>query len=222
MARREAHPCFGDEVRASTKISACSARYPLMFEGRGKEWKTGLPRASIKEQGRRSVGYRASTVGWVEAKPKPIIRLAIWQCRRWVSLSLNPSYDGERRLHPRSEYPKGEPDKGCYGNEKPPRPQSPWTFARRRRRPGRLRQDRADGRALQEVARSLRDRRHHQRHLHQVGRRISGALRRAARRAHRRRRDRRLPAYGDPRGCLDQSRRRRRDARRSFPISIWC
>ena len=85
--------------------------------------------------------------------------------------------------------------------------------ARRRRRSGRLRQDRADGRAVQAAARSLRDRGDHQRHLHQVGRRISGALRRARARAHRRRRDRRLPAHRDPRGCLDQSRRGVGDAK---------
>ncbi len=59
----------------------------------------------------------------------------------------------------------------------------------------------------------LRDRGDHQRHLHQVGRRISGALRRARARAHRRRRDRRLPAHRDPRGCVDQSRRRVGDAK---------
>ena len=99
---------------------------------------------------------------------------------------------------------------------------SPTAPARRHRRPGRLRQDRADGCAVQDAARPLRDRRHHQRHLHQVGRRISGALRRARARAHRRRRDRRLSAHRDPRGCLDQSRRGRRHARASFPISIWC
>ena len=45
--------------------------------------------------------------------------------------------------------------------------------ARRHRRPGRLGQDRADGRAVQAHARPLRDRRHHQRHLHQGGRRVS-------------------------------------------------
>ena len=94
--------------------------------------------------------------------------------------------------------------------------------ARRRRRPGRLRQDRADGRLVQGAARALRDRRDHQRHLHQVGRRISGALRRARARAHRRRRDRRLSAHRDPRGRLDQSRGGRRHAARSFRRSIWC
>ena len=95
-------------------------------------------------------------------------------------------------------------------------------LARRRRRPGRLRQDRADGRALQAVARPLRDRRHHQRHLHEMGRRISRALRRARARTHRGRRDRRLPAYGHPRGCLDQSRRDGRDAQPNSPTSISC
>ena len=81
---------------------------------------------------------------------------------------------------------------------------------RRRRRPGRLRQDGADGRALQGAPRPLRHRRHHQRHLHQGGRRVPDPLRRAAAGAHPRRRDRRLPAYGDPRGRLDQPRRHRR------------
>ena len=92
--------------------------------------------------------------------------------------------------------------------------------ARRRRRPGRLRQDRADGRPVQAHARALRDRRHHQRHLHQMGRRLSGALRRARARAHRRRRDRRLPAHRHSRGRLDQSRRGGRHARASFRSSI--
>ena len=41
----------------------------------------------------------------------------------------------------------------------------------------------------------------------------SGAL---AARAHSRRRNRRLSAYRDPRGCLDQPRRRRRDDQNSF------
>ena len=65
---------------------------------------------------------------------------------------------------------------------------------------------------MQTPARRLRNRRHHQRHLHQMGRRISGALRRARGRAHCRRRDRRLPAHRDPGGCVDQSRGDRRDA----------
>ena len=59
---------------------------------------------------------------------------------------------------------------------------------------------------------ALRHRRDHQRHLHQVGRRVPGALRRARAGAHRRRRDRRLPAHRDPRGRLDQPRRGRRHA----------
>ena len=84
------------------------------------------------------------------------------------------------------------------------------TPARRRRRPGRLRQDGADGRAVQAPPRPLRHRRHHQRHLHQGGRRVPDALRRAGARAHHGRRDRRLPAHRDPRGRLDQPRRGRR------------
>ena len=67
----------------------------------------------------------------------------------------------------------------------------------------------------------LRHRRHHQRHLHQVGRRVSGALRLARARPHRRRRDRRLPAYRDPRGRLDESRRGRRHAGEISATSIW-
>ena len=57
---------------------------------------------------------------------------------------------------------------------------------------------------------ALVDRRDHQRHLHPRGRRVPDALPGAAARAHRRRRDRRLPAHRDPRGRLDQPRRRRR------------
>ena len=84
------------------------------------------------------------------------------------------------------------------------------TPARRRRRPGRLRQDGAGRRALQAPARALRHRRHHQRHLHQGGRRVPDPVRRAGARAHHGRGDRRLPAHRDPRGRLGQSRRRRR------------
>src|SRR5580700_625706 len=87
-----------------------------------------------------------------------------------------------------------------------------WPVAGRGRRPGRLRQDGADGCAVQAAARALPDRRHHQRHLHQMGRRISGALGRAARRAHHGRRDRRLPAHRHPRGRVRQPRRGRRHA----------
>ena len=76
--------------------------------------------------------------------------------------------------------------------------------ARRRRRPGRVGQDRAGRAAVQEDARRLRHRRRHQRHLHQGRRRVPDPRRRARARAHRRRRDRRLPAHGDPRGRLDQ------------------
>ena len=99
-------------------------------------------------------------------------------------------------------------------------PQRP--LARRRRRPGRLRQDRADGRAVQEAARPLRDRRHHQRHLHQMGRRISGALGRARRptaspasrpAAARTPRSARMPRSISPRSPR---------CGRNFPISIWC
>jgi urease accessory protein len=43
--------------------------------------------------------------------------------------------------------------------------------------------------------------------------RVSGALGLADAGSHRRRRDRRLPAHRDPRGRLDESRRRRRHAR---------
>ena len=77
----------------------------------------------------------------------------------------------------------------------------------------RLRQDRADGPALQVDARALRHRRDHQRHLHQMGCGVSGALGLADAGPHRRRRDRRLPAHRDPRGRLDESRRGRRHAR---------
>ncbi len=83
---------------------------------------------------------------------------------------------------------------------------------RRHRRPGRLRQDRADGRAVQAVPRPLRHRRHHQRHLHQGGRGVPDPRRLAAARTHPGDRDRRLPAHRDPRGRLDQPRRRRRAA----------
>ena len=55
----------------------------------------------------------------------------------------------------------------------------------------------------------LRHRRRHQRHLHPGGRAVPDAQRGAARRAHRRRRDRRLPAHGDPRRRVDQPRRHR-------------
>ena len=47
----------------------------------------------------------------------------------------------------------------------------------------------------------------------------SGAL---AARAHHRRRDRRLPAHGDPRRRLDQPRRGRRADRSASPGSTWC
>ena len=46
------------------------------------------------------------------------------------------------------------------------------------------------------------------------------ALGGAGARAHRRGRDRRLPAHRDPRGCLDQPRRRRRDVGRDSRTSI--
>ena len=46
--------------------------------------------------------------------------------------------------------------------------------------------------------------------------------RRAAARAHHGRRDRRLPAHRDPRGRLDQPRRRARDDRAASPASTCC
>ena len=82
--------------------------------------------------------------------------------------------------------------------------------ARRHRRAGRRRQDRADGPALQADARPLVDRGDHQRHLHPRGRRVPDAQPGAAAGADRRGRDRRLPAHRDPRGRLDQPRRGRR------------
>ena len=45
---------------------------------------------------------------------------------------------------------------------------------------------------------------------------------RAAGGAHHGRRDRRLPAHRDPRGCLDQPRRHRRPCARAFPTSTSC
>ena len=91
------------------------------------------------------------------------------------------------------------------------------TASRRRRRAGRLRQDGAGRSPLQAHARALRHRRRDQRHLHQGGCPVPDPLGRAGAGAHRRGRDRRLPAYGDPRGCLDQSRRGRRDVGRDIP-----
>ncbi len=67
----------------------------------------------------------------------------------------------------------------------------------------------------------LRDRGRHQRHLHQGGRAVPDAQRRAARGAHRRRRDRRLPAHRHPRGRLDQPRRRRGAVARASRCSTW-
>ena len=55
--------------------------------------------------------------------------------------------------------------------------------ARRRRRSGRLGQDRAGRRAVQAAARPLRHRRRHQRHLHEGGRRVPDAQRGAAARS---------------------------------------
>ena len=99
---------------------------------------------------------------------------------------------------------------------------SEWPAPGRYRRPGRIRQDRADGRAVQGDARQLRHRRHHQRHLHQVGCGISGAVGLARRRAHHRGRNRRLSAYRDSGRCLDESRGGRRHARKVSLLSIWC
>ena len=56
------------------------------------------------------------------------------------------------------------------------------TPARRHRRPGRLRQDGADARAVPRAARPLPDRRRHQRHLHRGGRAVPRAQRGARRR----------------------------------------
>ena len=87
-----------------------------------------------------------------------------------------------------------------------------WTAAHRHWRAGRLRQDHAHREALQSAARRILDRRRHQRHLHQGRRHDAGPAAGAAGGSHHGRRDRRLPAYGDPRGCLDQSAGDRRHA----------
>ena len=97
---------------------------------------------------------------------------------------------------------------GCSAHELAQR-----TLARRHRRAGRLRQDDADREALQGDARALFRRRRHQRHLHQGRRADPQPAAGAAGRPHHGRGDRRLPAHGDPRGRLDQSRRHRRDER---------
>ena len=72
------------------------------------------------------------------------------------------------------------------------------------------------------LCRALRDRyehrRRHQRHLHRGGRAVPGAQRGARARAHHRRRDRRLPAHGDPRGRVDQPRGGR-PARAALPAT---
>ena len=93
------------------------------------------------------------------------------------------------------------------------------TAAHRHRRPGRLRQDDADRKALQGDARRVLDRRRHQRHLHQGRRHDAGAAAGAAGGPHHGRRDRRLPAHGDPRGRLDQPAGDRRDEQRHSRIS---
>ncbi len=100
---------------------------------------------------------------------------------------------------------------GCSAHE-----HSNATSARRHRRPGRLRQDRADPGAVPGPARPVQHRRRHQRHLHRGGRPVPGAQRGAGAGAHHRRRDRRLPAHGDPRGRLDQPRSGR-PAQRALP-----
>ena len=104
--------------------------------------------------------------------------------------------------------------RGCSAHDAAQRP-----APRRHRRPRRRRQDDADRDALQGDARPLFDRRHHQRHLHQGGRADPEPRPGAAGRAHPRRGDRRLPAYGDPRGRLHQPRRRLRRCARASPIS---
>ena len=90
--------------------------------------------------------------------------------------------------------------------------QSQWSASRRHRRSGRLGQDRADGPVVQIHARHY--------DIAAITNDIytkwdaeflvrSGSL---APGPHRRRRDRRLPAHRDPRGCLDEPRRGRRHA----------
>src|ERR1700750_3303811 len=69
----------------------------------------------------------------------------------------------------------------------------------RRGRPGRLREDRADGSVVQVAARALRHRRDHQRYLYEMGCGIPRAFGFVDAGSHRWGRDRRLPAYCDPR-----------------------
>ena len=107
--------------------------------------------------------------------------------------------------------------RGCSGHD-----EHEWTPARRRRRPGGQRQDRADGRAVQAPARALRPRRHHQRHLHQGRRGIPHPRRLTAAGTHPRHRDRRLPAHRDPRGRQHQPRGRRGAARAVSRHSTSC
>ena len=74
----------------------------------------------------------------------------------------------------------------------------PTRLHRRRRRPGRQRQDRAHACVVLEITRTHKHRRRDQRYFHQGRRRIPHPQPRAARGTHPRRRNRRLPPRGDP------------------------
>ena len=131
--------------------------------------------------------------GLQSALAKPFQRRAVCQARQAVLFALQP-------VARRAAISRCWPEK--WNDE------CAWSPAGRCRRSGRLGQDGAGRASVQDDARHLRHRRRHQRHLHQGRCRVPDARRRAGAGPDRRRRDRRLSAYGDPRGRLDQPRRR--------------
>ena len=182
--------------------------------GRRARHRRGRRRAALSAGVHRQPDLRRGAAGAARPDPPACACWPRWNPSSCAIAAATARRDAGRSRRLRASAPTSPPcatkpsTRGCSAHDH--LAQRP--AARRHRRPGRHRQDRADGRAVQAPARPLRHRRHHQRHLHQGGRRVPDPRRLAAARAHPRHRDRRLPAHRDPRGRQHQPRRRRRAA----------
>ena len=202
-------PCSrgGSHMHSTTniEISPVSALIATVGEWLDGWVEFGAPRA------RGRAALRASRLAARQPGPEPRPHIRPRLRRRQLTTAGGPFPVRRRYWTSRADPGTGSPDAGSAGGtDDATRELAARPAARRHRRPGRRRQDRADGPALQADARSLVDRGGHQRHLHPRGRRVPDAQPGAAAGADRRRRDRRLPAHRDPRGRLDQPRRDRR------------
>ncbi|KAF1858540.1 hypothetical protein Lal_00015058 [Lupinus albus] len=184
------------DLAGRVRVRRRRARHPARRRGAGHAVRVGRePGARVREVGAAGAGRRtaAAAVAAAGHRTRGRGRAHIAGCRP-VELVARPFHavDAARGAAWAAVPFLNEDDNDI---------ESP---ARGHRRPGRFRQDRAVRNAVPAHARALRHGRRHERHLHARRHGDPAARGGAAARAADGRGDGRVPAHGDPRGCVDQ------------------